>query len=154
MARAGFTAISSGKIRFGKDGRWYSDDEPIPNRAICRLFSRAMRVLPDGRGRLELGEDKADVIIEDTPWVVTMVEGDPGRGFTVVLNDETRELLDPGSLGVGPDHVLYCRVKGTHRARFLRPAYYELMRHAEQGDGGTVVLPIAGRRIPLGERAA
>ena len=75
MPRAGFTAISSGTIRFGRDGRWYSDDEPIANRAICRLFSRALRVLPDGRGRLELGEDRADVVIEDTPWVVVRVEG-------------------------------------------------------------------------------
>jgi len=58
MARAGFTAISSGKIKFGKDGRWYSDDEPIPNRAICRLFSRAMKAETNGRGRLELGEDR------------------------------------------------------------------------------------------------
>jgi hypothetical protein len=154
MARAGFTTISSGKIRFGKDGRWYSDDEPIPNRAICRLFSRAMTVQTNGRGRLELGEDKADVIIEDTPWVVTAVEGDPARGFTVVLNDETREPLDPSSLRVGAGNVLYCRVKEAHEARFLRPAYYDLVRHAEPGDGGTVVLPVGGRRIPLGERAA
>ena len=100
MARAGFTAISSGKIKFGKDGRWYSDDEPIPNRAICRLFSRALKVLPNGRGRLELGEDKADVTIEDTPWVVLAVEGDPTRGFTVVLNDETRE--PPAGIENGP----------------------------------------------------
>src|SRR5207247_1182635 len=73
MARAGFTATSSGTIRFGKDGRWYSDGEPIPNRAICR---------------------------------------------------------------------------------FLRPAYYELLRHAEPDEGGRVVLPVGGRRVPLGERAA
>jgi len=155
MARAGFTAISSGKIRFGKDGRWYTDDEPIPNRAICRLFSRTLTVLPDGRARLELGEDKADVIIEDTPWVVTAIEGDPARGFTVVLNDETREPLDPASLRVGSGNVLYCRVKdGRHEARFLRPAYYELLRHAEPGSGGEAVLPVAGRRVPIAGRAA
>jgi hypothetical protein len=150
MARAGFTAISSGKIRFGRDGRWYSDDEPIPNRAICRLFSRAMRVQPDGRGRLELGEDKADVIIEDTPWVVTAVEGAPEAGFHVVLNDETREPLAPGTLRVGSEHVLYCRVKGgAHEARFLRPAYYELMRHAEAGPAGETVLRVGGARIAI-----
>jgi hypothetical protein len=153
MARAGFTAISSGKIRFGKDGRWYSDDEPIPNRAINRLFSRTLKVLPDGRARLELGEDRADVIIEDTPWVVTAVDGDPARGFTAVLNDETREPLDPGSLRAGADHVLYCRVKGGRfEARFLRPAYYELMRHVELGVGGEAVLAIAGRRVVIGSR--
>ena len=82
MARAGFTAISSGKIKFGKDGRWYCDGEVIPNRAIAQLYSRTLRMLPDGRARLELGEDKADVLIEDTPWVVTAVEGDPGAGQT------------------------------------------------------------------------
>ncbi len=150
MARAGFTAIGSGRIRFGKDGLWYSDDEPIPNRAIRLLFSRTLRVLPDGRGRLELGEDRADVTIEDTPWVVTGVEGDPARGFTVVLNDETREPLDPGSLRVGAAHVLYCRVKGgAHEARFLRPAYYQLMRHVESGPAGDAVLPVAGRRVTI-----
>jgi len=152
MARAGFTAISSGRIRFGKDGRWYSDDEPIPNRAICRLFSRTLQVSADGRARLELGEDRAEVIVEDTPWVVTAVEGTPPTGFTVVLNDETREPLDPDSLTVGPEHVLYCGVKGGHRARFLRPAYYTLVRHAEAGPDGTIVLPVSGRRIALGAR--
>jgi len=150
MARAGFTAISSGRISFGKDGRWYSDDEPIPNREIQRLFSRTLQVLPDGRARLELGEDKADVVVEDTPWVVTAVEGDPGRGFVVVLNDETREPLDASSLRVGAEHVLYCRVKGAHEARFLRPAYYQLMRHVEAGPGNAVVLAVGGKRVTLG----
>jgi len=150
MPRAGFTAISSGKIKFGKDGLWYSDDEVIPNAAIRRLFSRTLIVLPDGRARLELGEDKAEVAIEDTPWVVTGVDGDPSRGFTVVLNDETREPLDPDSLRVGADNVLYCRVKdGRHEARFLRPAYYELVRHAETGPAGETVLPVGGRRVAL-----
>jgi hypothetical protein len=154
MARAGFTAISSGNIRFGRDGRWYSDDEAIPNQAICRLFSRALRVLPDGRGRLELGEDRADVTIEDTPWVVTRVEGDPTRGFTVALNDETVETLDPGSLRVGARHVLYCRVKGgAHEARFLRPAYYALMRHAECAPGAGAVLAVGRTRVPITARA-
>jgi hypothetical protein len=150
MARTGFTAISSGRISFRKDGRWYSDDEPIPNRAICRLFSRALQVLPDGRARLELGPDRAEVTIEDTPWVVTGVDGSPRDGFTVVLNDETREALDPRSLRVGDDHALYCRVKGGHHeARFLRPAYYHLARHFEPGPAGHVVLTAGTERVTL-----
>jgi len=149
MPRAGFTAISSGKIKFGRDGRWYCDDEPIPNAAICRLYSRALRVLPDGRARLELGEDKADVIVEDTPWVVTSVEGDPVAGFTLVLNDGSREALDTAGLVVGGEHVLYARVKRDHRARFLRPAYYTLMRHLESGPGGEPVLLVGGRRVAI-----
>ncbi len=154
MPRAGFTAIGSGRIKFGKDGLWYSDDELIPNRAIRRLFSKALLVGPDGRARLELGEDRADVLVEDTPWVVTHVEGEPATGFTVLLNDETSEPLDPATLSVGADDVLYCRVKsGAHRARFLRPAYYELMHHAETTSEGAVVIPVAGRRVRLGAGA-
>ena len=155
MARAGFTAISSGRISFRKDGLWYSDDEVIPNRAIRRLFSKTLRILPDGRARLELGEDTADVIVEDTPWVVTAVEGSPARGFTLVLNDETREPLDPHTLRVGADDVLYARAKnGRHEVRFLRPAYYQLVRHVETGPGGAIVLPVAGRRIAIPKRSA
>ena len=150
MARAGFTAIGSGKLKFGRDGLWYSDDEVIPNRAIRRLFSRALQVLPDGRGRLELGEDCADVVIEDTPWVVVRVDGDPAHGFTVTLNDDTSEPLDPAGLRVGAANVLYCRVKGgRHEARFLRPAYYELARHADAGGDGAIALRVGDRRIPI-----
>jgi hypothetical protein len=151
MARAGFTAIYSGRITFGKDGRWYCDDEPIPNKAICRLYAKAMTIDPDGTARLRLGEDKAEVTIEDTPWVVVQVEGDPVHGFSVLLNDETLESLDPTTLRVGANDVLYCRVKGgRHEARFLRPAYYELMRHAVVGPGRALELPAGGRRFPLG----
>ena len=81
--------------------------------------------------------------------MVTTVEHDPVRGFSVVLNDETREPLDPASLRVGAENVLYCRVKGGHEARFLRPAYYELMRHAEPGRDGEVLLRSRGRRVAI-----
>ena len=155
MARAGFTAITSGRISFRKDGLWYSDDEVIPNRAIRRLFSQTLQILPDGRARLELGEDKADVIIEDTPWVVTAVEGSPALGFTLVLNDETREALDARTLRVCDAEVLYARAKaGKYLVRFLRPAYYQLVRHVEAAPDGTIVLPVAGERIPIPKRAA
>ncbi|HLK12222.1 MAG TPA: hypothetical protein VKW76_12660 [Candidatus Binatia bacterium] len=151
MARAGFTAIASGQIVFGKDGRWYCDGEPITNPAICRLYSRSLQVDSEGRARLELGEDRARVVLEDTPWVVTGVEGAPETGFAVALNDGSRELLDATTLTVGAGHVLYCRVKGgRHRARFLRPAYYALMRHVETDAAGRAVLPVRGRRVPIG----
>jgi len=53
-------------------------------------------------------------------------------------------------LRIGAENVLYCRVKGgAHEARWLRPAYYDLMRHAETGPGAEVVLPVGGRRIRL-----
>ena len=35
----------------------------------------------------------------------------------IVLNDETREPLDPAELEIGADNVLYARVKGGRSAR-------------------------------------
>jgi hypothetical protein len=149
MPRAGFTAIHSGTIRFGKDGRWYCDGEPITNAAICRLYARTMTVDPDGTARLELGEDRAVVEVEDTPWVVRRVDGDPKHGFRVTLNDETSEPLDAGTLRIGRGHVLYCRVKDGVEARFLRPAHHQLLAHAEPAGGGAAWLRSGNRRVRL-----
>src|SRR5208282_2749905 len=50
-------------------------------------------------------------------------------------NDDTREPLDPAALEVGPNHVMYARVKGGDaRARFLRSAYYHLSDRFESDD--------------------
>jgi len=154
VARAGFTAIHTGRIRFGKDGRWYCDDEVIPNRAICRLYARAMTVGDDGLARLQLGEDRAVVDVEDTPWVVTTVDRTADGGFIVTLNDETVEPLDLGTLRVGADHVLYCRAKGGREVRFLRPAQYELARHAEPDARGRAVIVVGGTPVQLPDGAA
>jgi len=149
MPRAGFTAIHSGTIRFGKDGRWYCDGEPITNPAICRLYARSMTVDADGTARLEFGEDRAVVVVDDTPWVVRRVDGTPDAGFHVTLNDDSTEPLDVSTLRIGDENVAYCRVKGTSEARLLRPAYYQLMAHAEPTADGRVVLRAGDGRAIL-----
>lgn len=149
MARAGFYAIESRRIRFGRDGRWYSDDEPIENEKIAALFSRSIRRGPDGRWMLQMGEEKSVIEVDDTPYVIVAVDGDPERGFEVQLNDGTREALDPTTLRIGEDHAFYCAVKdGSEGARFLRPAYYGLSRWILAGDRG-FALPVQGRNHPV-----
>ncbi len=149
MTRAGFWAVSSGAISFRHDGRWYSDGEPINNTRIALLFSRCLRQTEDGRWQIAMADERAFVTIEDTPWVVTAVERDPGAGFRVRLNDGSEEALDPTSLTVGDGNVLYTRVKGGHRARFLRPAYYQLAPAIEERDGRFVLLA-GGARTAIG----
>ncbi len=150
MARAGFWPISSGAISFRRDGRWYSDDEPINNPRIARLFSQCLRQTDDGRWQIAMADERAFVQIEDTPWVVTRASSDDTRGgFLLRLNDGSEEPLDPGSLRVGAGNVLYARVKGgRHRARFLRPAYYQLAHAIEEHDG-RFVLVSGGRRFEI-----
>lgn len=153
MPRAGFYAIESRRIRFGRDGRWYSDDEPIANAKIAALFSRSIRPAPGGGYRLEMGDERAGIEVDDTPYVVTTIDGDPEHGFEVVLNDGTRAALDPESLRSGPDNALYCGVKEIEQARFLRPAYYALSRWIVAADDG-FALPVRGRNHPIRPRSA
>src|SRR5262249_45982750 len=127
MPKAGFWAIDpTRKISFVKDGWWYANDERIQNRRISILFSQNLREASTGTYEIAIGRDKVAVEIDDTPYVVTRVTGNPDPGLLLRLNDESEETLDPTTLLVGQEHVLYCRVKGgKHTARFLRPAYYQ-----------------------------
>ena len=150
MPRAGFYAVESGKISFRKDGNWYSDEERIDNPRIARLFSQSIKQNPDGSFFLQVAEERASITVEDTPYVVRSIDDDGKGGYLLILNDDTREALDPSSLEVGPDHVLYARVKGgKYRARFLRPAYYHLSANFEADNGGGFFLKSGGNRYPL-----
>lgn len=149
MARAGFWAIESNTIRFGRDGRWYSDDEPIVNQRIARLFAQHITRGDDGQWWLVVGDERAPIVVDDTPFVVTRVDGSPRDGFSIELNDGSAEPLPADSLHI-EDDVLYCSVKEAEfEARFLRAAQAELLGHARQeGDGYVLPLP-GGRRAPL-----
>jgi uncharacterized protein len=155
MPRAGFYAVESGKISFRRDGNWYTDEERIDNPRIALLFSRSIRRNPDGSYFLQVGDERASITVEDTPYVVKSVAGDAATGFTAVLNDEEREPLDYGSLEAGPDNVLYCRVKnGAFRARFLRPAYYHLSDCLGMDEDGGFYFKVAGQHYPVRQAPA
>jgi uncharacterized protein len=150
MPRAGFYAVESGKISFRRDGNWYTDEERIDNPRIALLFSRSIRRNPDGSYFLQVGDERASITVEDTPYVVKSVDGGAARGFTLILNDDEREPLDASSLEVGPDNVLYCKVKqGAFTARFLRPAYYHLSECLGLDDKGEFFFSVGGKRYPV-----
>ena len=87
--------------------------------------------------------------IERAGAIPVLVDIAPG-GFTIVLNDDEREPLDPATLEIGADNVLYARVKGgTSRARFMRNAYYHLSPSFEAEEHGGFSIVTRGRRYPL-----
>ena len=152
MPRAGFYAIHNSSIRFGRDGRWYADGQPITNPRIADLFSRHVQRAADGGYRLRIADEQAAIEVEDTPYVVVAAGADAAAPW-VELNDRSREPLDPTSLTVGGDDVLYCRVKdGQESARFLRPAYYQLAPLFESAPAGEFGLRCGDRVHPIGRR--
>jgi uncharacterized protein len=149
MPGAGFYTIHNSRIRFGRDGVWYADDEPIDNERIAHLFSRHVRRRAGGGYELEIGPERAPIEVDDTPYVVVGVDA-KGGSMEVELNDGSRERLDPCGLEVGGANVLYCRVKGgTERARFLRTAYYQIAPNVSEREAGRFVLRVGENEYPI-----
>ena len=146
MASAGFYVIHNTTIRFGRDGRWYADDELIVNQRIADLFSRHIEPAANGDGDiLRIGDERAPVIVEDTPYVFVGIAAKNGATLCVELNDHTNEALNVTTLRVGDGDVLYCRVKSDReRARFLRPAYYQIAQYISEPEPGQFVLRLTG----------
>lgn len=144
-------------IHIDKDGTWFHHGAPIIHQGILQLFYRSIRQDEKGRYLLVLKEQTCVLEVEDTPFVIartTLMPPDPDDSrerFLLRLVDGTEETLDPATLTVAADHVLYCKIRGGRfPARFSRPAYYQLARHIEQ-DAKTrgFFLMVAGRRYHL-----
>ena len=76
MPRAGFYAVESGKISFRRDGNWYTDEERIDHPRIALLFSQSIRRADDGSYFLQVGDERAAITVEDTPYVIRTLEDD------------------------------------------------------------------------------
>ncbi|MBI1815032.1 MAG: DUF1285 domain-containing protein [Deltaproteobacteria bacterium] len=150
MPRAGFYAIASSRITFGRDGRWYSDGEPIVNQRIAELFSRHITRHPDGGYQIVMGDERARIEVDDTPFVVISVGGNRDEGFTIRLNDGSEESLAAATLRVGDDQSLSCTVKnGSERARFLRAAHHQLSPFIDEVAPGRYALRCRGSEHPI-----
>lgn len=131
-----------------REGNWFCDGEAITHPRTTRLFSRSITRSPEGGYRLVIGRESCPVAVEDTPYMVRAVDFLPDR-VVIMLNDETEESLDPSSLEIGDDNVLYCRVKGGYPARFLRPAYYHFTSRVEYNEEHHYHLNLNGEIFPL-----
>jgi hypothetical protein len=150
MPRAGFYTVESGKISFRRDGEWYTDDERIANPRIALLFSKSIHRAPDGSYYLQVGDERAAIDVEDTPYVIRSVDDDVRGGIEVTLNDGHREMLDCGNLWSAADNVLYTMVKdGAERARFTRGAYNHLARRIESDESGAFFIRVGDRRARI-----
>jgi len=142
-----------GKIFLDQEGRWFHEGVEITHRRTLELFSRSVCPDPAGGYRLQIGREHARIEVEDTPLMVREVSF-VGAEAELKLNDGSSEILDPGTLRIGAQNVLYCQVKGKKfPARFLRPAYYQLAIRIEQDEEG-FFLPASGKKIYLRNEAA
>ena len=124
------------RIFIDSRGRWFHDGVRITHRWTYLENNKNLDVDEDGRFFVQEGESRVYVECEDTPFVVTMVTKTED-GFSMRLNDESREKLDLTTLTIAEQNIPYVRVKnGKFEARLLSAAYYELMKYAGKDEKG------------------
>ena len=133
-------------IRIDKDGAWFYRDNEMLRKDIVHLFYRHLQRDQDGKYLIEMDGERVYLDVEDTPYVVKSVtcvfSKDKGKDV-VYLNmpDDSVDELDPTTLRVGTDNVLYGIMAGSgFEARFSRSSYYQLAERIEfEADGGKFV---------------
>ena len=120
-------------IVIDKEGDWYHGGSLMHRTDVVAHLCRHMsRDEPSGLYIVQIGKQRCYLEVEDSPLVVTRVEHDKDedgkeRFLLSIKHVEATEPLDPATLWVDDENVLYCKVaEDKIRARFLRPAYYQL----------------------------
>ncbi|MFH0789971.1 MAG: hypothetical protein V2B13_20465 [Pseudomonadota bacterium] len=147
------TSLPPCMIFVSKEGKWYHQGAEIIHRPIFLWMIQSLEKTEEGVFIVHLNNQKCYLEVEDTPLVVMradFVREGAEEQFRLTLNDDSQEQLDPETLTISPESILYCTVKnGLFPARFLRPAYYQLTRILEEDETGGFVLPLNNRKYPI-----
>lgn len=134
-------------LRLARNGVWLSNGHEVTHEEQRRAFARHLGRDDEG-WFIRIGADFKRVEVEDTGYFVEGLEGSPGSGFTIRLNDGTSERLAPRTLAYSPDRLI-CRVHGGRdEARFLSVPYTLLLKNLQEDDRAYFIL-LEGRRIEL-----
>ena len=140
-------------IFINKEGKWFHKGIEMIHRGIIGDFYRNIKTDEYGNYILTLGGEECYLEVEDTPFIVTraelMGEEKNDERVSIFLTDDTFEKLDPSTLKVGKDNVLYCSIKGkSFTARFSRAAYYQIAAYIKE-EGDKYYLPLNNHKYYL-----
>jgi len=136
-------------LKLSATGEWWHKGQPFENRKLIELFNRSI-VWDESAKRylLKIGSNLASFVYEDTAYFVLSLN-DKHTPWSLILSDQSEEPLVPSSLTLGEDNQVYCRVKGTHNARFSRAAHQQLLEHVVDEES----LLIGDKKIVLAKRS-
>jgi len=123
-----------------KRGNWFQDGIKIQHRLTYLYNNKLLKRDEEGNYYLDEGSGKLYIKVEDTPFVVKMIDK-KGEDFYIILNDETQEKLDLNTLSINNENIPYAKVKNAEfDARFTRPAYYEFMKDLIREDDNFYIM--------------
>ena len=130
-----------------KRGNWFQDGIKIKHRLTYLYNNKLLSRDDEGRYYLDEGSGKLYIEVEDTPFVVKMVDK-KGDDFYIILNYETVEKLDLNTVNINHENIPYAKIKNRKfEARFLRPAYYEFMKYLKKEDDNYFIMSKGGKHV-------
>ncbi len=100
-------------MRIAADGTWFHAGTPIGRKELVALFSRILRLEPDGRHVLVTPVEKLDIDVEDAPFVAVDADwAGEGRARSILFHLNTGDIV-----ACGPDHRLDVRIDGDGTPR-------------------------------------
>lgn len=139
--------IDNEVIVLSRQGVWLADGIEITHEGTRRLFARSL-VWEEGAWKLRVGRESKTITVEDTPYFVLRAEGSAEDGYVLLLNDETRERLDPSTLSYRPGR-LTARVKGGRwEAKFLSAPYMDVLQNLHE-NGREYYLVLGQQHVTL-----
>ena len=139
-------------VYMGIDGSgvWSFMDSPIRRPRMVRLFSRVLRLDPDGCHYLVTPVEKIVVHVVVTPFRITQWKED--EGGCVVLTTDVNDVVTLGEAHPlrMKDKVPVVEVRSGLQARLERSCYYQLIDRALTEDANNPQLRSGDWGMPLG----
>ncbi|MCE5334398.1 MAG: DUF1285 domain-containing protein [Desulfobacteraceae bacterium] len=143
------------EILIDEEGEWFHRGNRLTRKEILEELYSKLEIAPSGDYLLRDGHASCLLEVADTPFVVSRVDKsreESGEEIIVLTLKHRRErqILNPATLFVGEANVLYCQLSDSElRARFTRPAYYQLAELVQEGPPGDFFLELNGRKYPI-----
>ncbi len=129
--------IPSIDIRIDKEGVWYYEGNEMFRKDILSTFFQELERDSTGEYFIRHNDQIFSIQVEDVPFAVKSIEFSADEKgvesfFSILLTDDSVEALDPATLRMEKDNVIYCAVKGKRfEARFTRISYYQFAEYIQ-----------------------
>jgi hypothetical protein len=132
------------------EGHLWHEGAELDDPDLLKFFMEKMEKREDGSFHLLCQGEECSLRAEDVPYVVQNIEMRPHQ-IDLIFPGEYREALDPTTLRVGEDNVLYCDIRqGKFKARFNRKSYMELARQVRfDGASNSFYITLNRRNYPI-----
>ena len=148
-------------VTIDRQGRWWYEGRQIIHPDVLALFKQSLeKDAQTGDLCIHYRGQTLPVEVESCPFFIRdiRVERDAEgilQAVTLVLDDDTEEVLDPDTLRLNGHGVLEAAVKkGEFTACCLPTAHFRLAGLFEESSGGGFKLRIAGKSYPVHQSPA